>query len=344
MNKWIKLGVVGIAMLGLTGCDSTPKKVTIDKKYSYTAYENSKKEDGYYNTVWMAMVAHGKTSPNAKVEAKSKYANYDKHATADKNGNFKIVLPEEQDYTIVAYNGKKKSKPIKLSLGTAPKKYDTYLKLDNENKQNQEVKMKMGNNGKATVSGTTTPGAKITVENEGKVIKKFTSKTKRFSFTIKSSPKLNYYKLVVNAQKGNMREDYRDVFIDNAEFWKDPDATPLAGSDVKVEPYNKVAYDELNRNPDKYDSKKLEITGDVIQTIEDDDDSSANGALVAMDGNTDNVVMVVYGKDDTANGERILEDDNVTVQGIGAKTFSYNAESGDRVTVPAVSASNITRN
>jgi hypothetical protein len=216
-------------------------------------------------------------------------------------------------------------------------------------KDDQEYKITPDTKGRVTVKGTSTPGAKITASDGKKTFGK-TKADKDGNYTINVKG-LNHYTsdvFSIVAKKEGMKEDYYPVNINDTKARQDYKDSQEDSDDEaympKVEPYNKVAYDELNRNPDKYDSKKLEITGDVIQTIEDDDDSSANGALVAMDGNTDNVVMVVYGKDDTANGERILEDDNVTVLGIGAKTFSYNAESGDRVTVPAVSASNITRN
>lgn len=111
----------------------------------------------------------------------------------------------------------------------------------------------------------------------------------------------------------------------------------LFNSNTQVNPsldfssYQKMDYNAVARNPNKYIGIQFKFDGKVIQVIEDDDGSSAY--RISTKGSYDNVVYA------TANfpkgGDRILEDDKVTVYATCTGLFSYQSTGGSKITIPS---------
>lgn len=99
-----------------------------------------------------------------------------------------------------------------------------------------------------------------------------------------------------------------------------------------------ITYDQIARNPNDYKDKKVQFTGKVIQVIEDDDQTEIR---IAVDGNSDNVILVDY-DNDILSGSRVLENDVVTVSGKSVGTVSYKSTMGGKITIPGISATILT--
>jgi vacuolar-type H+-ATPase subunit H len=97
--------------------------------------------------------------------------------------------------------------------------------------------------------------------------------------------------------------------------------------------YQSIAYDQLARNPDDYEHKKIQFSGQVMQVQNDDD---ATLLLVWENDNSDNLIMVYVDSGDMPKNGNILEDDEVTVYGIGNGTKSYDTAIGSKNEVPLV--------
>lgn len=95
-----------------------------------------------------------------------------------------------------------------------------------------------------------------------------------------------------------------------------------------------ITYDQVARTPDDYEGKKMQFTGKVIQVIED---KSETQIRLAVDGNSDNIILVGFDPD-ILNGSRVLEDDLVTVSGTSVGTVSYKSTMGGKITIPAMAA------
>lgn len=95
-----------------------------------------------------------------------------------------------------------------------------------------------------------------------------------------------------------------------------------------------ITYDQLARTPDDYKGKKIQFTGRVLQVMED---SSETQLRLAVDGNSDNVVLVGFDPD-VLNGSRVLEDDLVTASGESYGTVSYKSTLSGKITIPALAA------
>lgn len=98
-----------------------------------------------------------------------------------------------------------------------------------------------------------------------------------------------------------------------------------------------ITFDQIARTPDAYEGKLLALTGKVLQVIEGDED---NNLRVAVNGDYDDVVYVVYDQDIMA-GTRILEDDKVTIYGESENTTTYQSTLGGNITVPLIYADKI---
>ncbi len=95
-----------------------------------------------------------------------------------------------------------------------------------------------------------------------------------------------------------------------------------------------ITYDQVARTPDDYEGKKMQFTGKVIQVIEG---KSETQIRLAVDGNSDNIILVGFDPD-ILNGSRVLEDDLVTVSGTSVGTVSYKSTMGGKITIPAMAA------
>lgn len=95
-----------------------------------------------------------------------------------------------------------------------------------------------------------------------------------------------------------------------------------------------ITYEQVARTPDDYEGKKVQFTGKVIQVIEDPSETQIR---LAVDGNSDNIILVGFDPD-ILNGSRVLEDDLVTVSGTSVGTASYKSTMSGKITIPAMAA------
>ncbi len=98
---------------------------------------------------------------------------------------------------------------------------------------------------------------------------------------------------------------------------------------------SKITYNQVARNPEQFDDKKLKFTGRVLQVINVEDDEIE--VPIAVDNNEDHVMIVEIDRHLLKNAS-ILEDDLITVSGIGDGTKSYNDPNHGHVTVPYMEA------
>lgn len=97
-----------------------------------------------------------------------------------------------------------------------------------------------------------------------------------------------------------------------------------------------ISYDNIARNPDEYEGKKVKFTGEVIQLIENDDTIQIR---FAIDKDYDQIIFCEYSP--SIVDSRILEDDVITIYGVSAGTISYESTLGAKITIPAVSIDRI---
>lgn len=95
------------------------------------------------------------------------------------------------------------------------------------------------------------------------------------------------------------------------------------------------SYEEIARDPDDYKGKKAKFSGTVLQALESDDSRQVDIRL-AIDGDYDQVIYVVYYKPEGSS--RILEDDTITVYGELAGLYSYTSTMNKPITLPIIYA------
>lgn len=100
-----------------------------------------------------------------------------------------------------------------------------------------------------------------------------------------------------------------------------------------------ITYDQLARTPDDYKGEKCKFKGKVIQVMEED---SIVVMRLAVNGNYDNILYVMT-TSKTLNGERILEDDYITVYGTSAGIYTYTTVLGASVSIPSMLVTKIDR-
>jgi hypothetical protein len=134
------------------------------------------------------------------------------------------------------------------------------------------------------------------------------------------------------------------VDYDNAGKYKSKlkSGTSSATKEVKVKKKNakssykasckQYPYKKIQRKPDKYDGKKIKVSGKVIQVSEGWFDS----VDLRVEDSSGNIWYVEYSYSDGES--KILEDDKVTVYGECTGTESYTSVLGNSITIPSIDA------
>lgn len=135
-------------------------------------------------------------------------------------------------------------------------------------------------------------------------------------------------KAYLSAQDDDDDLDYSDEDTDYDDEDVDSESEPFNAADYQTG----VTYDQLARTPDDYKNKKVALSGEVIQVIEDD---GVTEMRLAVNGDYDNVVLADI-TDSKRGDSHILENDNVTIYGYSAGTTSYESTMGSDITVPYV--------
>ncbi|MFQ9515345.1 MAG: hypothetical protein ACLRZ9_05915 [Eubacterium sp.] len=100
------------------------------------------------------------------------------------------------------------------------------------------------------------------------------------------------------------------------------------------------SYKTIARYPDKYNGKFAKFTGEVIQIMEDDDETTLRVNITkkgAYSTYYTDTIYVTYKQSNKGDG-RILEDDIVTMYGKLQGTKSYESVLGSEVVIPAFEA------
>ena len=108
----------------------------------------------------------------------------------------------------------------------------------------------------------------------------------------------------------------------------------------KPKVYQSLPYIDVARNPDSYSGQYLTFTGRVVQVIESD---SLNSIRLATDGSYDDIVLVSYSPS-IMGGTRVLEDDTITVNGMCTGLVTYTSTMGAQISIPGMTADQITIN
>lgn len=90
-----------------------------------------------------------------------------------------------------------------------------------------------------------------------------------------------------------------------------------------------VTYDQLARTPDEYEGKVIQMSGEVVQLMEDTD---LNAIRVSTDDMYNDIIYAEY--DPSITDERVLEDDNVTMYGTYYGIVQYESTLGQTISVP----------
>jgi len=97
-----------------------------------------------------------------------------------------------------------------------------------------------------------------------------------------------------------------------------------------------INYKEIDKNPNKYNGENIKFSGKVMQISEG---SSYNRLLMEVNGDVNQLVYVEY-----YNDTNIVEDDWITVYGVGSGTFSYETKMGRNNTVPSMYGASLVKN
>lgn len=100
-----------------------------------------------------------------------------------------------------------------------------------------------------------------------------------------------------------------------------------------------ITYSQLARTPDDYKGEKCKFKGKVVQVMEEE---SIVAMRLAVNGSYDNILYVMT-TSKTLNGERILEDDYITVYGTSSGIYTYTTVMGASVSIPSMLVTKIDR-
>lgn len=92
-----------------------------------------------------------------------------------------------------------------------------------------------------------------------------------------------------------------------------------------------ITYDQLARDPDSYETKKVKFYGRVVQVMEGD---TSNQIRLAVNDDYDTILYGEYPKSLTS--QRVLEDDMITISGTSEGLLTYSSTMGGDITIPSV--------
>lgn len=92
-----------------------------------------------------------------------------------------------------------------------------------------------------------------------------------------------------------------------------------------------VEYTELARYPEKYEGEHIKISGQIIQALEYGNYCEYR---ISMDKNYGDVVYGIFVREN--GGARVLENDYVTIYGLGQGLITYESTAGLKITIPEI--------
>lgn len=140
----------------------------------------------------------------------------------------------------------------------------------------------------------------------------------------------------VNSSEQNSTE------VEDADYSLDSEEEEKALEEVKEEEKEDedpstyetdITYDNLARDPDKYEDEKVKFSGRIIQVMEDDEEDYTQYRF-AVNDDSDTVAYLAITKDQLDS--RILEDDMLTIYGKSIGVVTYESTLSGDVTIPAI--------
>src|SRR5699024_9936838 len=140
----------------------------------------------------------------------------------------------------------------------------------------------------------------------------------------------------VNSSEQNSTE------VEDADYSLDSEEEEKALEEVKEEEKEDedpstyetdITYDNLARDPDKYEDEKVKFSGRIIQVMEDDEEDYTQYRFTVND-DSDTVAYLAITKDQLDS--RILEDDMLTIYGKSIGVVTYESTLSGDVTIPAI--------
>ncbi|MGX7199191.1 hypothetical protein [Enterococcus nangangensis] len=195
--------------------------------------------------------------------------------------------------------------------------------------------------GNASISGTATPEARVSVGLG--IIGDSVEADKDGKFTLK-------YELIgdeeeeitINASLDSDTKNTKVKVKPNSEVKaaKEAAAKAQAEADAKAEAekndpatYNTgITYDNLARTPDQYTGNKVTFQGKVIQVMEGDGYTQYR---LAVNSDYDTIALVEIASDKLST--RVLENDIITIYGESMGNITYDSTLGGKITIPAIS-------
>lgn len=192
-------------------------------------------------------------------------------------------------------------------------------KYDELNKKYEELLAKSENLPDYDVVGTVN-------EVDGSTFKVTTEKGNIYKFNY-SDTELNIGETVKFHYKGELSSssDVQSGTVSNLEV--------TGEAPVGAEYDTGITYDDLSRNPDQFEGKKVKFTGTVVQLVED---TSSDEIQIRFAINDDYDQMLLCGYDKSIVSSRVLEDDTITIYGQSVGLISYESTLGGTITIPAV--------
>lgn len=100
-----------------------------------------------------------------------------------------------------------------------------------------------------------------------------------------------------------------------------------------------ITYEQLTRTPKDYMYHMVKFSGKVVQVMEDDKETHIR---LAVNGDSNNIILGSYHSN--ISKVRILENDNVTIEGFSIGIESYTSTAGKQINIPGVSIDKIELN
>lgn len=110
-----------------------------------------------------------------------------------------------------------------------------------------------------------------------------------------------------------------------------PTPEPTLSDEERRAIYSEVDYKSVARNPSEFQDSAIVFTGTVIQVMEGD---YTQLYRIAQDDDYDQIWYVEFYR--SADEPRILEDDTVTVYGLGSGLVTYETTTGTTVSIPGI--------
>lgn len=225
----------------------------------------------------------------------------------------------------------------KLSV-TIPNNKNATALTDTDN----SISIDSNDDGTVTISGVTTPNAKVTIERDSD-LKDYTVTANvngNFSKDITISKHVKSAKYDVSAKtKGKDDSDPITFKIKNKAYEPKEKSSPTKKNSAKAfkdnssTNYQQVSYDDLDNNSDGLNGKNVAITGTINKAHKED---GSYVLVVSMDNNQAENVMVAVDGSSIPKGKKLSKGDQVTIKGTGGGKQSTPNDLTDGHNIPYI--------